>query len=357
MFTSLKGSLYNFPSCLLFGWLIILLPQSASSQAVLTLAKDEEYFSPGRYLYILEDKIGKLTREEVNRLPLTAFRLSKEDEPNIGFSSSVYWVKFFVFNMVPDTEWLLEYRYPPMDSITLYSGLNSTNKVQQAGDSLPFSERPIPHRNHVFKLEPKPGQITAFLLRFKSDSSVVFPLRIWQKDAFIAADAMTNLLIGGFLMLLLVMIVYNIPIYITTREKAYIPYNLFILVNFFFQLQMTGVGAMYLWPTSSWWSNQSLLIFSSLSVTFSMIFTIVFLQTKQWIPLIHRFLLVLLVLTSVNSLLSPFIPYSISIRITNFLLIILSTIFIFIAIFVYIKGYLPARYYLIAWSVLLVAVF
>jgi diguanylate cyclase (GGDEF)-like protein len=327
------------------------------SQEVINLEAKSGRYSLGRYLYLLEDPAAELTIKEIARKPLEEFTLYTGNEPNIGFTGSAYWVKFHVQNNAPDQEWILEHAYPPMDRIELYSpdGTGSYT-VLISGDNLALSERPIRHYNFLFPFKPS-SEITEYYMRFRSQSAMVMSLKIWSKQALIERDSSGQLLLGAYFGLLLIMILYNLLIYISARENSYLHYILFVTSHLLFQLCMTGLAALYLWSKNPWWTNHALLIFASLSVIFSITFTMMFLQTKKYAPRLHLILNILLGVSIVSCLLSIITSYAFSIIVTNSLLMLVSVFAITSAVIIYRKGYRPARFYLIAWCALAAAVF
>ena len=54
------------------------------------------------------------------------------------------------------------------------------------------------------------------------------PLRLWQPAAFYEAASKENLLAGAVFGMLLVMIVYNLFVYLSTRDANYIYYISFV---------------------------------------------------------------------------------------------------------------------------------
>jgi diguanylate cyclase (GGDEF)-like protein len=329
-----------------------------AEEKVLTLTADKTLYRLGGFISILEDPEGAYTLEEVREMD-DQFELFQENEPNLGFSDAVYWVKLTVEEQRGvGKEWLLELGYPPMDHVEFFyqEAPGGEYDVYVSGDTVPTRKRVIPHRNHLFPIDPAPGEPHVYYLRVDSESSIVFPLRIWGKSRFSMLDSKNQLLLGLFFGLLFIMVLYNMPLFISSRERAYLYYILFVASNIVFQLAFTGVGLVYLWPNSPWWANYSLPLFGSLSVTFAILFTINFLQTRRWTPRLHKLLYVFVVISLANSCLSPIIPYWITIQITNFLLIVVAGISIFTALLVYRKGYVPARYYFLAWMFLFAAV-
>ena len=318
------------------------------SQEVISLEAESGRYSLGRYLYLLEDPTTELTIEDIAGKPLKEFTLCTANEPNLGFTGSAYWVKFYVQNNSPNQEWILEHAYPPTDQIELYSpdGTGSYTALF-SGDSLVLSERPIRHYNFLFPFKPSSG-ICEYYMRFKSQSTSVIALRIWSKQVLIERDLSGQLLLGAYFGLLFIMIFYNLLIYISSKESSYLHYILFVTSHFIFQLCMTGLGGIYLWPENPWLINHALLFFASLSVVFSITFTIVFLQTKKNAPRLHLLLNILLGLSIVSCLLSIITSYAFSIVVTNVLLMLVSVSVITSAVIIYKKGYRPARFYLIA---------
>ncbi len=338
------------PSFLSLALLLASAPLHA--QNALTLTRGADSFSMGGFLYILEDPAGTLSLQAAAASP--GFRLFKDNEPNMGFSRSVFWVRFTVRDDAAGREWLLDYAYPPADSVDLYTP--PAPLPARSGEGVPYPQRPFPARTYVFELSPAPDVETTYYLRVQGESSIVFPMKIWERHAFEARTALVQLILGVYFGLMGVMALYNLLIFITSREKSYLLYSLFVISLGLFQLSYNGIAAMYLWPMSGWWINHSLIVFEMLSMFFGITFTQEFLHTRATAPRMHTVLgggNICAVLIAAGSV---FVPYGTSIVVSNAFLIAASVACLFAAHVSYVQKFRPARFYLLAWSFLLLAV-
>src|SRR5690554_5682224 len=70
---------------------------------------------------ILEDKCKQWTLDDILSKELEdSFRRNDTINPNLGYTSSAYWVRFTVNNKTNHHEWILEIDNPTMDYVTLY---------------------------------------------------------------------------------------------------------------------------------------------------------------------------------------------------------------------------------------------
>ncbi|TFG61592.1 MAG: hypothetical protein E4H36_10075, partial [Spirochaetales bacterium] len=151
-------------------------------------------------IYLLEDSDGSLDIESV--IARTAeFVLIPDAEPNLGFTRSVYWAMIVIQNESALDKWLLELAYPPFDYIDPYIVTESRSgrtivKQEPTGDSITYTSKANPDRNHIIIIPVKPGQKAEVFLRLKTESSFVFPLKIWVEDEFYKSSSTSMILFG-----------------------------------------------------------------------------------------------------------------------------------------------------------------
>lgn len=336
---------------------LIFFSVPLSGRDFITINDSQTSYQLGGYLYLLEDQEGTLDVPDVLESE-AEFQVAYADSPNIGFTSSVYWLALSVQLDSDYPFWLLDHNYPPMDNILFYALVDGQIvDTQVAGDAVPLQKRGIKGRTSRFRLMAKKGQTVTYLLRFETQSSMVLSLKIWRQDAFDRKESLNQFILGMYFGLMLVMVLYNLFYYASARDRAYLFYVLFVATHALFQSGMLGVASIYLWPNSPGWNSRSMLLFAALALLFSVVFSREFLQMKKRGRFISIGINVLLVLSIINSIFAAFLPYSISIVMTNTGLIVFSGVIFFMAAEILRRGYKPARYYLIAWSALLFAVF
>ena len=173
-----------------------------------------------------------------------------------------------------------------MDKLTIVlANLDGVELDQQtAGLGIPYSQRRFSHRNIVFPLEVVSGDTMELLIRIESGNALQFPLVIWERESFLENDHNEQFIFGMFYGILLVMLLYNLFIYLGVREQSYLDYVLFIFAITLVQLDVNKYSFEYLWPESPWWSMRSVPVLVSFTVVTAVRFVINFLNTKQYAP-------------------------------------------------------------------------
>ncbi|MDH4129508.1 MAG: PAS domain S-box protein [Spirochaetota bacterium] len=335
-----------------------IIPQFVFSAKTLILTNSTKEYPLGLYLDILEDKENKLTIHDVSSTDTAKkFVQSKEIFPNMGFSNSAYWLRFQVKNESSKTkEWLLEISFPELDYIDFYIPRHDNSyDVKKTGDFLAFKERDVNHRNFVFRLPVKINETSTYYLRIVSPSNYMnIPIIIWSSEAFQEKNYKDILLIGIYFGIILVMFLYNLFLFVSLGDNNYLYYILYVAFCGLFFLGTYGIPFQYLWPDSPLFANHAILFFAHSTVFFALLFIKNFLITKVHIPKMNKLLIVLIGINGALIIIS-LLPISLGIgRILSTILVLSSSIVAIITgIFSFRKGYKPARFFLIAWTVFL----
>jgi len=323
-----------------------------------TLTDDRGKYPLGLHLEILTDPSGQLTIEQVSSSAYDKqFIPSQVEVPNFGFTDSAYWVRFRVTdNSQQAKQWRLEIAHPVIQQVSFYiPQIEETGfRHQQTGFSRPFQSREIAYQTFVFKLPLKYQVEQTFYLRFNSGGeSMTLPLAIWSIEAFAKKSQTEQLAAGLFFGALLIMIGYNAFLFLFLREKSYLYYVLFVTSLFCHELLFRGFASPYL---GSDWNPLMVSFCLTLTLILALKFTSTFLGTQTRLPKLHKFITFLLVIWEGLLIFILFINSHSVIAFTVFeLLTILSLLIIFMAAFsTWRQGYEAARYFLLAWMMLLV---
>lgn len=309
----------------------------------------------GKYLYVLEDKTGQLTFDQVQGAANFA-GLGKE-VPNLNTSSSVFWIKLSVDNSAGLKGLLLNVAEPLLDEITFYYK-DSTGKYAaiEYGERFPFTARKYQEESFVFDLNETPG-VHTYYMRIKSGEQLLLPMYIGKSQLLFESQDNKRVLFGAYAGLILVMFFYNLFVLISTRDKSYLWYVLHTLFVGLTQASLQGYAFQYLWPGSSWLAHNSIFIFTCLVSLAGIEFLKVFLHTKENAPRFHKGLHVFSALYVVFIVMSlagvPSTTYGMILGTQSLVAIyILAT-----AVYIYRKGFPAAGFYLIAWGSLMVGIF
>jgi serine phosphatase RsbU (regulator of sigma subunit) len=287
------------------------------------------------------------------------FEKPTQEKPNFGYTLSSYWCKFEIENSTntPQTRWL-EIQYPLLDSVWLYEVDSSQNIVQVrlVGDKMPFSEREIKDADLAFILKIDARKNKTYYMRFRTEGTMSFPLVLWQPQAFTEQTASDRFGFGIYYGIIIVMIFYNLFIFFSLRDKAYLYYVLTIASIALFQLAFNGLGFEYLWGNFYSFNDIAIPFFiGSLALT-SLIFGRRFLHSKELLPKTDKVILFYIGLVSIEVICTLFVPYKIMVKVTTITGVVGTLMLFYMGIMSYRKGYKTAMYFLVAWSLFLLGV-
>jgi hypothetical protein len=183
---------------ILLSMLVFWVPALAQSEdsnlpPPLVLNDDQGEYKLGHSMQLLEDPGGTLTIQEVSSLPYSQrFETSAVETPNLGFSSSAYWVRFRLKNESRLTDrWLLELEFSNMQYVDLYLPTPDGKGfiARQTGVLRPFNTRDIENHHIVFNLPLPQNDEQTIYMRFQSGASMTLPLVVWSSKAFIQTSS------------------------------------------------------------------------------------------------------------------------------------------------------------------------
>jgi PAS domain S-box-containing protein len=338
-----------------------LLAAGAWAQGgVLELGAQDNYkLAP--YVTYLEDVEGKLALDDILQPAQQArFRPMRGSGPaaNFGLTRSAIWLR--VELQAPagqDPNWLLELAYPPLDHVQLFTPSPQGGwRRQVAGDLEPFSNRPVAHRNHVLPVFVPAGQATALYLRLTSEGTMAAPLRLWRAEALWKNDQASYALLSLYFGLLIGLFLYNLLLFVSVRDRAYLVYVLFVAGMGVAQAALTGLGYQFLWPDRVWWNSVSPPVGLCTAAVFGLLFARRFLESREGMPVMDRILLGLTAAWGVTLLTAFALPYVVSTWLVTLLAPVTVLALMVSGVLALQRGHGGARSYLAAWALLLVGV-
>lgn len=293
----------------------------------------------------------------VEGLPHNQFRLYSKPTPNFGFFNGYLWLKLKP-NYTSKSPIILELKNPNLDRIHLYVKTHSGYVLQSVtGDEYKFSQRERDHRNFQFKISGN----EEILLKIENNGDQLYiPIFLMSERAISKRDYGEQYSIGVYYGILLFVFILNLFIYIVIKERANLLYLLYILGLIFLQLALGGFGFEYIWPNSPFIANHSLPFLATISVLFLVFFVQTFLSTKSNLPKFNRLFNLFAILLSLNLVFS-ILPwefwYRVSILTVNGLTLMLNALILPVAYILVKRNFKPARFFLIAFVVLIISVF
>ncbi|MCC6210112.1 MAG: GGDEF domain-containing protein [Burkholderiales bacterium] len=316
----------------------------------------------GPYAEVFEDPGGALTFERV--VSAGRFVPLEREVANFGYSYSAYWLRF----SLPQASGALlapilaiEIRFPSLDSIELYVPYQRPRGIeyvaQRGGDQLPWNAREVKHRNHVFRV-PLAGIADApAYLRVQSGSVLTIPAFLWRPEAMIAADRHSHFAYGIFYGLVLALFLYNLMLLLSLRDRIYLWYVLYVGSFGLALATFDGFSYQYLWPGSVWWANHALATAFCSALLFGAQFARSFLGLAAFSIFANRFLIAVMGLAAAGMFFSAtglLVSYGTVMRAVSVVASATAAIVLAVSVRAMLGGYQPARFFLLAWSALLV---
>ncbi|MEJ7736492.1 MAG: 7TM diverse intracellular signaling domain-containing protein [Chitinophagaceae bacterium] len=307
-------------------------------------------------IYFLEDATGKLEFADV--LHSTEFIFLNKELVNFKVSRSTFWLKFVVRNKDNHKQNFIEIAQPLLHVVDLYYvDSNNNYKVVYAGQRFPYNDRKYKkNTNFLFELDLKSGEEKTFLLKIKGEEQVLIPIQIISSDTLDSTLLSRNLWFGIYCGIILVMVLYNIFIYLSIRDKSYLYYVLHTLFVGLTQASLLGFTYKYLWPESPWFGNYSNFLFTCLVSIVGVQFLIEFMRLRETARVIFKILKVFQCVYVFYLFSSLAGYYSITYGAIMATQSIIAIFILGISIHLYRKGYAEAKYYLIGWSSLMLGI-
>lgn len=342
-------------------WLILAFlflasgAQAVAEPLILSPFTQKESLAP--HISYWSEGPAEITLQEVLQLPESAWTSNqREDDVNLGYQDNAYWFRVAVENpQLIAMNNLLEIGYPVLDHVDIYRV--SDGQVGQSwslGDKQPFYARPVQHRNFLVPMSfPPQGEVTLYL-RVKTTSSLQLPMTLWEQETFFALEQPRLLLEGVYYGIILVMVLYNLFVFLAVGERSFLYYVGYITAMPLFLASLHGMAFQYLWPEATWWNDQAIIFFLNLTVAFGGIFAMRFLTV---LPHVHPRLawatIVVVALSGLFALAALIVPYRMMILPTIVLAAIGCTGMLILGTVRWLKKDAAARYFGVAWFFML----
>lgn len=334
--------------------------QERTEAREIIIGSDDRYVLSQSFTY-LEDAGGELTLADLLKPDVQArFQPVPQtgSATNFGLTSSAIWLRVNLrTERSTPADWMLELAYPPLDRLELYSPDGKGGFAGQVGgDLLPFADRAVVHRNHVMPVRLKPGAVNTLYLRVTSDGTVSAPVRLWQPAALWRHDQAEYATISLYFGLLVGLFFYNLLLFFSVRDRAYLIYVAFVGCMAIAQAALTGFGAQFIWPGLTWWNSISPPAGMAATASFGLLFARSFLSSALKMPRMDRFIQALVGGWLLTLLAAFTMPYVVSSWMVTVLAVFSVTTLVAVGLLSLRMGHPGARYFLAAWALLLVGV-
>ncbi|MFN0050467.1 MAG: 7TM diverse intracellular signaling domain-containing protein [Cytophagales bacterium] len=274
---------------------------------------------------------------------------------NLGFCKYPCWLRIDVdSNQIESASLELKLTYPVLDSIS-YFAKHANGKWEEikTGELANSNGNIADDRTFTFAIDS--NQRTIFL-KIVTQGAMFLPLKIVdskQKDQNIFLN---EKIYGAYFGALLVMICFNLAIFIILKDLQFFYYLLFIFFQACIHFIITGHHLVIL-PLKWHPHSNDLLLFSMYGTNiFAILFCIKFLDIKKYNFFFYRLLLMILVASVLVGILQLFVPYRITALLVALLYLLTPGSVLIAGIVAWHRGQKYARYFVFSWVVFVCSV-
>lgn len=330
---------------LIFFLILIGRIPDLEAQVILT-DYSKDLIVTGLQAELYEDETKKLTFEEVSRKRFS--QPGTGDLKNIN-PQSAYWLRFRVENQSgSDIKWVLEGLTPNLYSLEVWvPDEKGRMRVHTAGlGKRAFKQ--YPHKNYIFDLPSDLGAYDVYIRAWSPNvTGLEFKIRSQQFFTWYALNEYYFL--GIYYGILLIMLLYNLLVFITNRERVYLFYSLYLVACMFLSLSEDGLGIELLWGD---YSSANLYFYYYLAPSLFLLSFVFyarsFLNLQKNFPLAEKAALACAFLYAGVNLVQSFTNEVF--RLEDYFIVPFAIIFA-ASIYVYRKGYKSARFFILGYSI------
>ncbi len=314
------------------------------------------------YLDILEDPSGQLTFSEIlsnQDLPFKPFVNTAGADKSLGFTKSIFWAKLTIdADDQVSSNYLFELSFPQSSYIDYYRNFSSNDlgwDRTSTGLLMPAATRHYKNTGFVFDLSSNKKSIQTYYFRFKAIDDLRIPLTLWGKQAFFAQERTKLFLFGMYFGVYIIMTIFNFFLFLVLRDRTFLVYVLFISTFGLWMFSLRGY-VNYFFP--SLFDRFPLLNFNmnvglAFSNYFAAEFSSLFLGTEKYSKLLREIKRTIGSVAVLSLGIVIWFDYRDSVNLEIFLITLTTMIILGEAIWQVVKKNRVARYFLIAWSMLL----
>jgi len=327
---------------------------SAYAQKIVSVndSVDQHIFNYGEIEYFKDDN-NQLSFKEISSPAFDQrFQTNLKSTPQTKDLTATYWFRIRIkHNSKANKRYLLEFFDQTIDHVTAYlPQKNGHYEVKQFGDTFEFERRDIHHKNFELYIHNDDNKAQIYYFKFKSSqiADVIIVLR--SVDWFISYALDEYFYFGIFYGMILVFSFYNLIMFIAMRQRQYLYYVLYNLGVGFFEMSTDGIAYQYLWSSATQWNQISYAFALYATSIFALLFTRELLFVKAKAPRLNKLILAIIGIRTALFLYSLLIDRSLFTY--KFIEFIPLSVAFCTGIYIYTRGYKPARFFVLGYSFL-----
>lgn len=333
-------------------FLIVACVPAVKGQNLFTLSDAKTIYRLDTHTEILIDSSDNVSIERIlNPDFQNRFKRSRRNL-TFGYLKSTIWIKITTQTTTSTDKWYLEIPAPFLEYVDFYQERDAQIfHHAQSGYYRPEHEKEISHTAHVVPLIFDNTLTSTTYIRIAGNSPKTFPLFAIEEKMLIAKTRWEDVGYGVFFGILIVMFFYNFFVYLVLKQTNYLLYICTIVCTFLIFSAASGYGGKFLWPEYPAMNYYAGRLSLGVLTIFLSIFTIRFLEVKQYSKVMYYILAALMPLGILSIILVSTGTVSSA---GNNLVSFSTVVYMTTGIICRVKGNKTANYFIAAWAFYLI---
>ena len=258
------------------------LLSASPSQASYSLAPYNEFWHADEQSVTLNDLLAQSR---------TFTPTHQAQDLNFGYTRGDVWLRTQVRNDSSEPQrWIVEFEYPFLDYVTLYTLRQQFRDVQQSGSAVPVEQRALAHRQAVFPLELAAFETVTLYTHVAASGSKMLSYNLLTPEVFYTQNDRHNFWLATYFGMLLAMGLYNLLLFFGLKERIFLHYSLFVAGFGLAILAFNGIGTLMFWSFLGENTSRLVALGFTFASTMATLFAQSFLNTETYCPRWHQVL-------------------------------------------------------------------
>lgn len=335
--------------------LSVCLASWAQANTILLASPNQESYPLASNSVFWHTSEQNVTLNELLAQPPVFEPSSHAEDLNLGYTQHDVWLRTQVRNDSSEAQrWMVQFEYPFLDHVTLYTLRQTSIEAQQSGSALPVDQRALAHRQAVFPLELAAQETITLYTHVAASGSKMLNYNLMTPEAFYAQNDRHNFWLATYFGILLALGLYNLMLFFGLKERVFLYYSLFTLGFTVAILTFNGTGTLMFWSALGDNTSRLVAIGFTFSSTMATFFTQSFLNTKGYTPHWHRVLSYFRIYCSLALIATLLLPIQPALRLMDVTGFIAALLMLICGIYCVSQRVPSSRLFVVAWSLFLV---
>ena len=327
----------------------------ANQTDTLTIHENETKLLTHQYFLELEDPLGSYKINDIISNP--HFHPIGPLLPVLKYSRSTTWLKFILKNKTTRAFVPITIGPSVIDNFDMYftDPVKSNHIINIPSGTPPRDSKLIKQNNTFINCIIFPDSVRTVYLRIKSGAPGVIPVQISSANDFFKNADLENIIVGGFIGIILIMAFYNLMLFIIVGDLSYLYYVSYIVFLGLSQVLLRGYGINF-FVSKKVILNNYYIPFARICFGYSiLLFTTEFLQLRQTLKSFFKYYYLLYAIYTL-ALIAVITGYVlVAYNLITISAVLTSVTLLFIGGLLYFKGFRPARYFMLGWGTFLIS--